>query len=99
MGVIQVSSPILKTFVHADVTVGTAISTILTTNTTTSKRVIILIQNKSATATIEVRFSESASVGILVPPLSNISVDNYNGIVRCSSSAASTLVHVAYSEV
>lgn len=99
MSAISISSPILKSFVHADVTVGTAASTILDANATSSRRIIVIIQNKSATATIEVRFAESGSAGLLVPPLSNISLDNYNGHVRAFSTAASTPVHVAFSAV
>jgi hypothetical protein len=31
-----------------------------------------------------------------VPPLGNISIDNYNGVVRAIASAAATPVHIAY---
>jgi len=31
-----------------------------------------------------------------VPPLGNISLDNYNGAVRVIASAAATSVHIAY---
>ena len=99
MSSISLSSPILKSFVHADSTIGTAITQVLAANATSSRRVIVLIQNKSATASIEVIFASNGSNGIIVPPLSNISLDNYNGPVRAFATAAGTLIHVAYSEV
>jgi hypothetical protein len=48
---------------------------------------------------VTVIFDSVGAVGILVPPLSNINIDNYNGTVRCSSSVASTVVHLAYAQV
>ena len=99
MSIISLSSPLLKSFVHADIVIGTAATQILDHNATSSRRIIVIIQNKSTTATIEVRFAETGSAGILVPPLSNISLDNYNGHVRAFSTAAGTNVHVAYSQV
>ena len=99
MSYISISSPILKSFVHADVTVGTTSGVILDANATASRRIVVIVQNKSATATIEVRFAESGSAGLLVPPLSNLSLDNYNGHIRAFSTAASTPVHVAYSAI
>jgi len=99
MSSLTLSSPLLKGFIHADATIGTASTLLLDANSAFSKRVIVIVQNKSATATIEVRFAETGSVGLLVPPLSNISIDNYNGHVRAFSTAAGTLVHVAYSVV
>jgi hypothetical protein len=99
MSNISLSSPILKSFVQADSTIGTAITTVLAANATSSRRVIVTVQNKSATASIEIILNTSGTQGILVPPLSNISLDNYNGPVRAFATAASTLIHVAYSEV
>jgi hypothetical protein len=43
-----------------------------------------------------VRFSESGSEGFLVKAGESISLDNYNGHVRCLSDTASTPVHVAF---
>jgi hypothetical protein len=96
---IQISSPFLRTFVHANVTVGTSISEILPLLDNYKKRVTLIIQNKSSTATIQVILSSTDTTGIEIPPKGNLNVDNYNGSVRCVSSAAATTVHVAYSEV
>jgi len=99
MSALTLSSPLLKGFIHADVTLGTSSAVILDANATASRRIIVLIQNKSSTAIIEVRFAEFGSVGIIVPPLSNISLDNYNGHVRAFSDTAGSIAHVAYSVV
>jgi len=100
MSHISLSSPLLKSFVHADFNLTTSFSVILTENSTSSRRIIVFIQNKSATATVYVIFATTGGTGIAVPPLSNISLDNYNGIVRASTSdAAGSVVHLAYSAV
>jgi len=96
---IQISTPFLRTFVHADVSVGTSIDEVLPALDNYKKRIIVIIQNKSSTETIQVILSETDTTGIEVPPKGNLSVDNYNGSVRIFSSDADTLVHVAYSEV
>jgi hypothetical protein len=43
--------------------------------------------------------ASTGSVGILVPPLGNITLDNYNGAIRAISTGASTIVHIATSSV
>lgn len=96
---IQISSPFLRTLVHANVTVGTSISEVLPSLENHKKRIITIIQNKSSDKTIEVIFSATDTVGIEIPPKGNLSIDNYNGSVRVKSSGASTLVHTAYSIV
>ena len=88
--------------VHADITMSGTPNTataILTPPALPIRRTLVFIQNKSATANVTVIFDSVGSVGILVPPLSNLNIDNYNGTVRCSSSVASTVVHLAYAQV
>ena len=96
MSNISISSPFIRAFTHATVTVGTSASTILDHAPTPSRRISVIIQNQHATATITVRFSESGSEGFLVKAGESISLDNYNGHVRCLSDTASTPVHVAF---
>ena len=96
MSNISVSSPFLTKFTHTDVTVGTSASTALAVAPTPERRVIVIVQNKSTSASIQVILADTGTSGIFVPPLGNISIDNYNGIVRVIASAASTLVHIAY---
>ena len=99
---VNFSSPSVRKMVHADITMsGTpnTVVSILTPPTLPSRRTLVFIQNKSATANVTVIFDSVGSVGILIPPLSNLNIDNYNGTVRCSSSVASTVVHLAYAQV
>lgn len=96
---VSFSTPAIRKCVHADVTVGTSYSTVLTPPAVPSRRIIVIIQNKSATAVIEVVFDETATVGIQVQPYQSISLDNYNGTVRVKATAAGTIVHVAHAGV
>lgn len=99
MANISFSTPFLRGFTHQDLTAGTTASTLLATAVTPVRRVVTIIQNKSTTATIQVILDDTGTVGILVGPLGNISLDNYNGIVRVIASAAATPVHVAFATV
>ena len=90
------SSPLIRGFTHTDVTAGTSASTALAVAVTPERRVIVIVQNKSTSASIQVILADTGTSGIFVPPLGNISIDNYNGIVRVIASAAATPVHIAY---
>jgi len=90
------SSPLIRGFTHTDVTVGTSASTALVVAPTPERRVIVIVQNKSTSASIQVILADTGTSGIFVPPLGNISIDNYNGVVRAIASAAATPVHIAY---
>jgi hypothetical protein len=96
MANISFTSPFLRGFTHATVTVGTSATTILDAAVTPIRRVSVIVQNQHATAVITVRFSESGTEGFLVKAGESISLDNYNGHIRCSSDTASTPVHVAF---
>ena len=92
----QFSSPLLRGFTHATVSVGTSASTVLDHAPTPTRRVAVIVQNQHATAILTVRMSESGSEGFLVKPYESIALDNYNGHIRCLSDTASTPVHIAY---
>jgi hypothetical protein len=96
MSNISISSPFIRAFTHATFTVDTTASTVLDHAPTPSRRISVIIQNQHATATITVRFSESGTDGFKVKAGESISLDNYNGHVRCSSDTASTPVHIAF---
>jgi len=100
MAQIQISTPFLKSISHTDVTVGTSKSQIVTIPTNISeKRIVVIVQNKSSTATIQVIGNATDSVGLAVPPLGSIKLDNYNGALYAVSTAAGTSVHIAISAV
>lgn len=100
MGQIQISTPFLKGITHTDTTIGTSKVLLLAAPSESYvKRIVVIVQNKSSTATIQVIGNATDTVGIAVPPLGSIKLDNYNGGLWAFSSAASTNVHIAISAV
>ena len=96
MANISFTSPFIRGFTHTDVTVGTSASTALAVAVTPERRVSVIIQNQHATALVTVIFAASGTAGLKVKAGESISLDNYNGIIRCLSDTASTPVHIAY---
>jgi hypothetical protein len=97
MANIAFSSPFSKSFTHTDTTVGTsAIEVLAPTTNPYDKRIILVVQNKSNTAVVEVIFASSGSVGLELQPNQSCTIENYNGAVRAISDTASTTVHLAY---
>lgn len=96
---IQFSTPALRKLVHSNQTIGTTIATLLTPPVAPERRVVVIVQNKSSTAKIEIICDSTSTSGLAVYPLSSISIDNYNGTVRCVSDSPNTLVHIAYGSV
>lgn len=95
MSNIKFSSPFLRKFTHEDTVISTSWATVLPAAIAPQRRIVVLIQNKSDTTNLYVALDETATDGILVPIKSNISLDNYNGIIRLKSDG-SVLAHVAY---
>lgn len=94
------SSPYLRNIAHSDITVGTSKILIVDfPDNIATKRVAVVIQNKSTSATIQVIGNATNTVGLAVAPLSSISFDNYNGQLYAVSTASGTTVHIAISAV
>lgn len=96
MANISFTSPFIRGFTHTDVTVGTSASTALAVAVTPERRVSVIIQNQHASALLTVILAASGTAGLKVKAGESISLDNYNGIIRCLSDTASTPVHIAY---
>jgi hypothetical protein len=96
MANIQISSPFLRAFTHSDTTISTSVVTVLAAAVTPERRIVVIIQNQHATAVVTVILNTTGSSGIKLKAGETISLDNYNGIVRCSSTTSSTVVHIAY---
>ena len=96
---IQFSSPLLKKFTHANVTVGTSVLTLTAAADVGEKRIVVIIQNKSDSNNVEAILNSTDSVGILIPPLSTLSLDNYQGVVRAKATASGTVVHLSIASV
>jgi len=99
MSTISISSPFLTSLTHANFSVGVTSSSLLSAVSAGQRRVLTVIQNKHASAKIQVILNATGDIGILIPANSNLSLDNYNGPVRCISDTAATTVHVAYAIV
>jgi hypothetical protein len=96
MSKIEYQGAFIKGYVHADVSVGVSAAEFLPIAPVGTRRVALVIQNTSTTATVQAILASSGSVGIRIPPLGSITQENYNGPVRLVSSAAATAVHIAY---
>jgi len=86
----------IKGYVHADVAVTTTAAQFLPIAPAGTRRVALVIQNTSATQTVQAIFADSGTVGIRIPPLGSITQENYNGPVRLIATGAAQ-VHLAYS--
>lgn len=96
MANIAFSTPFTKSFTHSDVTVGTTASQIVAPTTNSyDRRVMLIIQNKSDTAIVQVIFATTGSVGLELQPNQSATIENYNGAVRAISDTAGTTVHIA----
>lgn len=95
MSNIKFSAPFLRKFTHDDVTVLTSWVTALPAAEAPQRRVVVVIQNKSDTTALYVALNETSTEGLLIPIKSNVSLDNYNGIVRLRSDGT-VVAHVAY---
>jgi len=96
MANISFTSPFIRGFTHTDVTIGTSASTALAVAVTPERRVSVIIQNQHASALLTVILAADGTAGLKVKAGESISLDNYNGIIRCLSDTASTPVHIAY---
>ena len=95
----QFSTPALRKMSHSDITTTTSFVQILAPRVLPERRVIVAIQNKSTTATLEVIFDTSGTAGLSIPPNQTISVDNYNGTVLLKSDTAGSIAHLAVGSV
>lgn len=96
MANITFSTPFIRGFTHTEATIGTSASTALAAATTPARRVSVIIQNQHASALVTVILADTGTAGLKVKAGESISLDNYNGIIRCVSDTASTTVHIAY---
>ena len=101
MSNIAFSTPFIRNLTHTETNVSNAaVTEILAATTAADRRIIVFIQNKSTSANLFVIYNASGSAGILVPPLSNTSIENYTGPVRVTTdSATSSVVHLAVASV
>lgn len=98
MANISFSTPFTKNFSHLDHTVGTTKIQLrgnVLPSAAYNKRVVVVVQNQSPTAKVQVIFNDTDTVGIMLFPEQSISIENYNGFIFAVSDTASTPVHSA----
>lgn len=96
---VRFSSPFIKGLNQSNTSVtattGATAQTLLAKAEAHERRAVVIVQNQNTTNTVYLLLSDSASVGLLIPPLGSVSFDNYNGIIKAYATGAS-VVHVAY---
>ena len=98
MANISFSTPFTKNFSHLNHTVGTTKVQLrgnVLPSAAFNKRVVVVVQNKSAIAKVQVIFNDTDTVGIMLFPEQSISIENYNGFIFAVSDTADTPVHSA----
>lgn len=99
MSNIQISSPLLRKFVHTDASVPTTFTQILGYAEMPSRRIIVVIQNQSSTAAITIAMNSDATTGIELQPGSIFSIDNYNGAIYAKGATSGVPIHIAISSI
>lgn len=93
------SGPTIRRMVHTNATVGLTAVEVLAPPTLPERRILVIVQNQSATANIKVIFNSAGVDGVLLAPYGSFSIDNYAGTVRVIATAVGTPVHIAYASV
>lgn len=93
------SSPSLRKLTHSDYSLTTSFSQVLAPRVLPERRTLVAIQNKDASAVLEVIFGSSGTTGLLIPPSQTISVENYNGAVLLKSNTTGSIAHIAVGSV
>jgi hypothetical protein len=84
---------------HTDYSATTSFVQVLAPRVLPERRTIVAIQNKDATAVLEVIFGSTGSFGLFIPPNQTISVENYNGAILLRSNTAGSIAHIAVGSV
>ena len=97
---VSFSTPALRKLTHLpNYICTTSYVEVLAPRVLPERRVVVVIQNKSTTAYLEVVFHSTGNAGLLIGPMQTFSVDNYNGSVRLKSDTAGSIAHIAYGSV
>jgi len=96
---IQISTPFLKSYTTVDNIVGTSISQVLTPADVGVKRIVVIVQNTSTTANVQLMGNSTDTNGIYIYPQSTVSLDNYNGGLWAKAGSAGVSVHISVAQV
>jgi hypothetical protein len=100
MAYISTSSPFLRSFTTTQTTLSTTKTQVLALPADIStKRIIVLVQNLSTTATVQIMGNATDTVGVNLPPLSQFSIDNYNGVLHAVANSGTPAINITISSV
>jgi len=100
MSIISTSSPFLRSFTTTQVALSTTKIQVLAAPTSVStKRIIVLVQNLSTTITVQIMGNATDTVGVNLPPLSQFSIDNYNGILHAVAASGTPAINITIGSV
>lgn len=97
---VSFSTPALRKLTHLpNYTCTASYVEVLAPRVLPERRVVVLIQNRSTTAYLEVVFDTTGNNGVLIGPMETFSIENYNGPVRLKSDTVGSIAHIAYGSV
>lgn len=100
MAIIQTSSPFLRSFETTQTTLSTTKVQVLAPPTNiTTKRIIVLIQNISSTDTVQLMGNSTDTIGVVIPPQSQVSLDNYQGYLFAVANSGTPAINITISSV
>jgi hypothetical protein len=100
MAIISTSSPFLRSYTTTQTALSTTKIQVLTLPPDiTTKRIIVLVQNTSATETVQVMGNATDTVGVVLPPQSQFSIDNYQGVLYAVANAGTPAINITISTV
>lgn len=100
MSIISTSSPFLRSYTTTQTTLSTTKVQVLTPPANiTTKRIVVVIQNTSATDTVQVMGNATDTVGIVLPPQSQFSIDNYQGGLWAVANAGTPAINITIGSV
>jgi hypothetical protein len=98
--IIQTSSPFLRSYTTTQTALSTTKIEVLAppTNVTT-KRIVVLIQNTSTSDTVQIMGNDTDVVGIILPPQSQFSIDNYQGYLYAIANSGTPSINITIGSV
>lgn len=100
MAIISTSSPFLRSFSTTQAVLSTSPAQVLSTPVNIStKRIVVLIQNTSTSDTVQIMGNSTDTIGIVLPPQSQFSIDNYQGGLWAFSNSGTPAINITIGSV
>lgn len=100
MSIISTSSPFLRSYSTTQTALSTTkIEVLAPPVNITTKRIVVVIQNTSATDTVQVMGNATDTVGIVLPPQSQFSIDNYQGYLYAVANTGTPAINITIGSV